>query len=82
MHIIIAILALSVLVIIHEFGHFIFAKIFGVRVNEFSVGLGPKLFGFRAGETVFAVRAIPFGGACMMEGEDGESDPEDLPEDW
>jgi len=82
LHIVIAILALSVLVIIHEFGHFIFAKIFGVRVNEFSVGLGPKLFGFRAGETVFAVRAIPFGGACMMEGEDGESDPEDLPEDW
>ncbi|MBR3692773.1 MAG: site-2 protease family protein [Clostridia bacterium] len=82
MHIVIAILALSVLVLIHEFGHFIFAKIFRVRVNEFSIGLGPKLFGFRAGETFFSLRALPFGGACMMEGEDGESDPEDWPEDW
>ncbi len=62
-----------VLIIIHEFGHFIAAKLSGVRVNEFAVGFGPKLFSFKGKETKYAVNLIPLGGYCAMEGEDEES---------
>lgn len=62
-----------VLIIIHEFGHFIAAKAMGVRVNEFAVGFGPKLFSFTKGETKYAVNLIPLGGYCAMEGEDESS---------
>ena len=79
MTVVIAIIGFSLLVIIHELGHFSTAKIFGVKVNEFCVGLGPKLFGVKRGETTYAVRLLPFGGACMMEGEDGETDEEGKP---
>ncbi len=69
----VAILVFVVLIIIHEFGHFIAAKISGVRVNEFAVGFGPKLFKKKLGETTYAVNLIPLGGYCAMEGEDETS---------
>ncbi len=62
-----------VLILIHEFGHFIAAKLLGVRVNEFAVGFGPKLFSFKGKETKYAVNLIPLGGYCAMEGEDEDS---------
>ncbi len=62
------------LIVIHEFGHFISAKFLGVRVNEFAVGFGPKLFSKKVGETEYFLKLIPFGGYCAMEGEDEDSD--------
>ncbi len=61
------------LILIHEFGHFIAAKSVGVRVNEFAIGFGPKLARWKWGETVYRINLIPFGGYCAMEGEDEES---------
>ena len=61
------------LIIIHEFGHFIAAKLCGVRVNEFAVGFGPKLFKKTVGETTYSVNLVPFGGYCAMEGEEETS---------
>lgn len=72
----VAILMFIVLILIHEFGHFIAAKAMGVRVNEFAVGFGPKLFKKKLGETVYAVNLIPLGGYCAMEGEDEDSTDE------
>ncbi len=69
----VAILLFLILIIIHEFGHFIAAKLMGVRVNEFAVGFGPKLFSKKIGETNYAFNLIPLGGYCAMEGEDEES---------
>ncbi|MBP3600219.1 MAG: site-2 protease family protein [Clostridia bacterium] len=69
----IAILLFVVLIVIHEFGHFIAAKLLGVRVNEFAVGFGPKLFSKQGKETKYSVNLIPFGGYCAMEGEDETS---------
>ena len=68
-----AVLIFISLIIIHEFGHFIAAKSLGVRVNEFAVGFGPKLFSKKFGETVYKVNLIPLGGYCAMEGEDSAS---------
>lgn len=76
MPIIIALLALSVLIIVHEFGHFIVAKASGILVHEFSLFMGPKLFSFRKGETTYSIRAIPLGGYVRMEGEEEASDNE------
>ena len=70
---IIALLIFSVIVIFHELGHFWLAKANGIRVNEFSLGLGPTIVGFTKGETKYSIKLLPFGGACMMEGEDEES---------
>lgn len=72
----VAVLVFLVLIIIHEFGHFIAAKLMGVRVNEFAVGFGPKLFSFQGKETKYAFNLIPLGGYCAMEGEDEESGDE------
>ncbi len=69
----IAILLFLILIIIHEFGHFIAAKLLGVRVNEFAVGFGPKLLKWGKKETKYAINLIPFGGYCAMEGEDETS---------
>ncbi len=69
----VAILLFLVLILIHEFGHFIAAKLMGVRVNEFAIGFGPKLFSFKGKETEYFFKLIPFGGYCAMEGEDEES---------
>ena len=72
----VAVLLFLVLIIIHEFGHFIAAKLLGVRVNEFAVGFGPKLFSKQIGETKYAFCHFPLGGYCAMEGEDeGSKDP-------
>lgn len=73
MKIIIALLLFSIIILFHELGHFLLAKANGIRVNEFSLGLGPTIFGFTAGETKYSLKLLPFGGACMMEGEDAES---------
>ena len=65
-----ALLALNILVTLHEFGHFIVAKLMGVKVNEFAIGMGPKLLKWGKGETAYTIRALPIGGFCAMEGED------------
>lgn len=74
--ILVAIVIFCLIITIHEFGHFIFAKIFKVKVNEFALGFGPAIFKKQRGETLYAVRVLPIGGYCAMEGEDGESDDE------
>lgn len=71
--IIIAVLLFGVIILIHELGHFTAAKIFGVKVNEFALGMGPTIFHFGKGETKYALRAFPIGGFCAMEGEDEAS---------
>jgi regulator of sigma E protease len=71
---IIAILLFSAIILFHELGHFLLAKANGIRVNEFSLGLGPTIVGFTKGETKYSIKLLPFGGACMMEGEDSQSD--------
>lgn len=68
--ILIFILFLGPLVFFHELGHFLFARLFGVRVETFSIGFGPKLFSFKRGDTVYAVSAIPLGGYVKMFGDD------------
>ncbi len=74
LYIIIAVLLFGFLIAIHEFGHFITAKLFGVRVNEFAIGMGPALFSRQKGETLYALRVFPVGGFCAMEGEDEDSE--------
>ena len=76
MGIIIAVLIFGLIVIFHELGHFLLAKKNGIRVNEFAIGMGPKLCGFKKGETEYVIRLLPFGGACMMAGEDEDNDEE------
>ena len=71
--ILLAIFMFVVIIVIHEFGHFISAKLNGVRVNEFSIGFGPKIISKQGKETLYSIRAVPFGGYCAMEGEDEES---------
>ena len=66
----------SIIILFHELGHFLLAKKNGIRVNEFSLGLGPTLVGITRGETKYSLKLLPFGGACMMEGEDGDSSDE------
>ena len=70
----VAVLVFLVLIVIHEFGHFITAKLFKVKVNEFAVGFGPKLFKVQGKETLYRFNLVPFGGYCAMEGEDEESE--------
>ena len=74
MYIIIAILMFGILIAIHEFGHFTAAKLSGVRVEEFAIGMGPALWKKQKGETLYALRALPIGGFCAMTGEDESSD--------
>ena len=76
MGIIIAIILFSFIIIIHELGHFLLAKANGIRVDEFSLGLGPTLVGKEIGGTKFSIKLLPFGGACMM----GEDDTDDMSE--
>ena len=70
MGIIIAILVFGIIVTVHEFGHFICAKLSGIKVNEFAVGMGPKIIQKKKGETMYSLRALPIGGYCAMESED------------
>ena len=71
-----AIILFLLLIIIHEFGHFIAAKLLGVKVNEFAVGFGPKLFSKQGKETKYSFNLVPLGGYCAMEGEDEDSGDE------
>lgn len=71
--IIIGVLFFELIIFSHEFGHFITAKLSGVKVNEFALGMGPRLFGFKKGETEYSFRLFPIGGYCAMEGEDEDS---------
>lgn len=71
--IVIGVLLFELIIFIHEFGHFITAKKSGIKVNEFSLGMGPKIFSFGKGETKYSLRIFPIGGFCAMEGEDEES---------
>src|SRR3989338_8709013 len=70
---VIFIIVLGVLVFIHEFGHFIFAKRAGMKVEEFGFGFPPRVWGIRKGETLYSINAIPFGGFVKILGEDGGS---------
>ena len=72
--IIIGIIFFELIIFVHEFGHFITAKLSGVKVNEFALGMGPRILKFQKGETIYSLRIFPIGGFCAMEGEDTESD--------
>ena len=72
MGILLAILLFGLLILVHEFGHFLLAKKNGVCVTEFSLGMGPRIFSFVKGETRYSWKLVPFGGSCMMLGEDEE----------
>ena len=74
MTIVLAILLFSILIFVHELGHFLVAKASGVQVNEFSLFMGPAIFKKQVGETLYVIRCIPIGGYCAMEGEDEDSD--------
>ena len=74
MSILFAVLLFSVLIFVHEFGHFAAAKLSGVQVNEFSMFMGPALWKKQIGETLYSIRLIPIGGYCAMEGEDEDTD--------
>lgn len=73
MYIILTILAFSILILGHEFGHFVMAKVNGVMVEEFSIGMGPKLFSIKAKETAYSIRLLPIGGFVKMLGDDTKS---------
>ena len=70
------VIILGVIVCVHEFGHFFFAKLFGIYVYEFSIGMGPQIFKWKGknGETTYSLRAIPIGGFCSLAGEGSEED--------
>ena len=74
MSVLFAILLFSILILVHELGHFAAAKASGVQVNEFSMFMGPAIWKKQIGETLYAIRCIPIGGYCAMEGEDGGSE--------
>ena len=74
--ILIAILFFGLIIFVHEFGHFIFAKLFGVKVNEFALGMGPTIIKKQGKETKYAIRLFPVGGFVSMEGEEEESGDE------
>ncbi len=73
MTIIISLIVFGIIILFHEFGHFIMAKMAGVKVHEFAIGMGPKLFGFKGEETEYTIRILPLGGYVKMEGEDENS---------
>lgn len=76
MKILIAILIFSVIIIFHELGHFLLAKRNGIKVTEFSLGMGPRLLSTQKGETRYSLKLFPIGGSCMMVGEDDDDDSE------
>jgi regulator of sigma E protease len=81
--ILIALLLFAFIILCHEFGHFIVAKLLGVRVLEFALGMGPAIYQYRKNEesTIYSFRLIPMGGFCRMQGEDPDFDDEDEEED-
>ena len=74
MYIVLAIIAFGLLISVHELGHFTAAKLLGVRVNEFAIGMGPRLLMKQGKETLYTLRALPFGGFCAMGEDDGYTD--------
>ena len=74
MAILFAVLLFSILIFVHELGHFVAAKLSGVRVNEFAMFMGPAIFKKQVGETLYSLRCIPIGGYCAMEGENEDTD--------
>ncbi len=81
--IIIFFIIFGVLVISHEGGHFLIAKANGIRVNEFTIGMGPALFKTKKGDTEYSIRLLPFGGACIFDGMDGlEDDKEEETQEY
>jgi regulator of sigma E protease len=74
--VIVAILVFGLIVLIHELGHFLFAKMNKIAVVEFSIGMGPRLLHFKKGETTYSIKLLPLGGSCMMLGEDEENPDE------
>src|SRR5258708_2298295 len=73
------ILVLGVMILVHEWGHFIVARFFGVRVDVFSIGFGPRLFGWKRGATDYRISALPLGGYVRMAGQDlSEVDSNDV----
>lgn len=76
LNIIAAVLVFGLIVLVHEFGHFLLAKLNGIGVVEFSIGMGPRLLSWQRGETKYSLKILPFGGSCMMLGEDEkDADP-------
>jgi regulator of sigma E protease len=81
------VLALGVIILVHEWGHFIIARLFGVRVDVFSVGFGPRIFGLKRGATDWRVSALPLGGYVRMAGQDitdidsGDAKPTGAPDE-
>ena len=73
MYIIYALLGFSLLIIVHELGHFIMAKVNGIRVEEFSIGMGPKIVSINGKETKYSIGLFPIGGYVKMLGEEEES---------
>lgn len=74
--IVIGILLFSFVIFFHELGHFLLAKFGGIRVNEFALGMGPRLWSFHRGDTIYSLRLFPIGGFCALEGEDESSEDE------
>jgi regulator of sigma E protease len=73
---------IGILVFVHEFGHFIMAKRAGVRVEKFSLGMGPKLFGYKKGDTEYIISALPLGGYVKMAGENPDEEPTGAPDEF
>ena len=76
MGIVLAVLVFSLIVFVHELGHFLLAKMNKIRVDEFSIGMGPRLLTTVKGETRYSIKLFPIGGSCMM----GDDDVDDLSE--
>src|SRR3989344_2294802 len=75
MSVVLFLIILAVLIAVHEFGHFITAKLSGIRVDEFAIGFPPKLFSWTRGETKYSLNVIPFGGFVKIYGEDPTEAP-------
>jgi len=75
-------IVIGILVFVHEFGHFIMAKRAGVRVEKFSLGMGPKLIGYKKGDTEYIISALPLGGYVKMAGENPDEEPTGAPDEF
>jgi len=81
MSIVIAIFVFGIVIVVHELGHFWAARKAGILVEEFSIGLGPRLFSYKPGETRYSLKLFPIGGSCRMLGEVEDEDAEDIDPD-
>src|SRR5512139_3189460 len=75
-------IVIGILVFVHEFGHFVMAKRAGVRIEKFSLGMGPKLFGYKKGDTEYIISALPLGGYVKMAGENPDEEPTGSPDEF